>query len=194
MKLLTQAMEIHRESINYFNDFYTGEWEGNENKLILAIITSLKSSELYIRYLLCSKSNLLLFKNMSDELVSKMISGEYQGTGILKHKITFEEAVTLFDKFYDCEFGKGGIKCYYVRLSNWLDKLHYNDFNNEINYLKLIRDILSVYFFMELFISYMYDLELIEENKDLNEILARYEELNTDFHEKNLGVILGMGF
>jgi len=47
VNLINRAMQMHKESISFFEDFYESEWEENDYKLILAIITSIKSSELY---------------------------------------------------------------------------------------------------------------------------------------------------
>lgn len=191
MNLIKQAIELHKESMRYFNDFYTSvKWKESENKIFLAIVTSLEAYKLYIRYLLYYKSELLLFKDMYDEMVTDILNKEYQHVDISLHKIDFEDMMSLFDKFYKCEFDCPEAEQYYICLSDWLNILYYKDFINELDYVRLIRDIGRVYSLMEDCHFYVEDIESFKEYKDFNETVDRYRELYSDYVDKNKDFLL----
>ncbi len=188
MNWIKQAIEIHKVSVDFFDDFYESEWKGSEGKLIIAIITSFKSSELYIKYLLSSKNVLLLFKDISDEMKTEIVCKQNKGMDIMKHIINFDEALNIFEKVYKKDLGE--IKYKYSRLSSNYDELVYKEFNDEINYIEIIRGISNVYDCMETLFLYTADLGFIEEDNDLKAWIERVDEIYSDFYSKFKGSFL----
>jgi hypothetical protein len=93
----------------------------------------------------------------------EIIGEQNKSVDYIKHIINFEEALNRFDIVYKGEIDDLGTKRYYSCLSDHLDGLFYKDFNNEINYVEIIRAISNVYNLMEDILFYINDSGLIEE-------------------------------